>query len=74
MIYRWHICPASPEYQLTVRGRVIRFEMHPFCGPMPCDKNGKGIHLVPSHPFWAAVTEWDRERTRAAQEAAKVTP
>lgn len=58
MTYHWHICPPPPEYRITVRGRIIAFEDHPYCGPMPITAKGMGMDLAASHPFWHAVTQW----------------
>jgi hypothetical protein len=56
--YHWHICPTPPEYKINIRGRVIFFEDHPFCGPMPVTAKGMGMNLAPNHPFWTEVSKW----------------
>jgi hypothetical protein len=55
------VLQGGPFYTIDVDGKNIPFEMHPYCGPMPIDKNGSGITLGPRHKFWKAVTWWDRE-------------
>jgi len=55
------ICGNYPEYVITAGGKDIRFEMHPYCGPMPVSKTGAGLSLGPNHPFWGAVTRWSQQ-------------
>lgn len=39
------------------RGRLVRFEMHHYCGPCPVTKNGSEMKSVPQG-FWDAVDRW----------------
>lgn len=49
------------EYLISVNGEGIRFENHPFCGPIPIGKRGKELKLGPRHKFWRAVTRWAQQ-------------
>ena len=54
------ICTGGKTLRIKVGGNYILFEMHPFCGPMPVDKNDSGITLKDTHPFWGVVADWVR--------------
>ena len=56
-----HISFGGPTLTIVVKGKLELFEMHRYCGPMPVNKQGNGRDLAPRHPFWAAVTWWDRQ-------------
>lgn len=52
-------------YRIWVRGKEYLFEMHSYCGPMPLRaRDLESRHLGPRHPFWTAVTLWDRQGRR----------
>jgi len=60
-------CVRIKDGILTVGGKTLRietnegvvmFEDHPYCGPMPVDRNGNGRNLAPDHSFWRRVTLW----------------
>ena len=54
-----HISWAGPFYEIMVRGKLLKFEDHRYCGPMPVNKRTlNGIDLVPRHPFWGVVSTW----------------
>jgi len=58
-------------YRIWVRGIEYIFEMHAYCGPMPLRaRDFEARHLGPRHPFWTAVTLWDRQgrRTKVCRE------
>lgn len=38
-------------------GRLVRFEMHSYCGPCPVTKTGSEMRSVPNG-FWDAVDRW----------------
>ena len=60
----------SPSYTIMVRGRAYRFEMHHYCGPTLLRKDGEMSNRIPgeNHPFWWAVTCWDRQGQRTGGE------
>ena len=60
-------------YRIWAGGKEYLFEMHSYCGPMPLRARDHEPRLLgPRHPFWTAVTLWDRQgrRTKPCQEHA----
>lgn len=56
-----HISFGGPLHCIRVKRKLYHFEMHRYCGPMPIRTDGRaGTHLAENHPFWTAVTAWDR--------------
>lgn len=60
-----HIHPVclllgGPTYLISVRGRIVPFELHPYCGPNPVHKiTGEPlIHIPPG--FWDAIERWEK--------------
>jgi hypothetical protein len=53
-----HICFGGPEYIMDTPKGPVRFEMHPYCGPLPCDFSGSSRRVGVRHPFWALVSRW----------------
>lgn len=56
-----HLLMGGPDRLIEVDGEVIRFEDHPYSGPMPLGKRGKERRLGPRHKFWSAVTWWAQQ-------------
>jgi hypothetical protein len=55
---RVHICFGGQTHRIETYLGVVLFEDHPYCGPLPCNKDGNGRNLAASHPFWTAVSRW----------------
>lgn len=59
---------AGPTRRIRVmRGAVEQvhtFEMHPYCGPIRCRKDGepsKNPYWAERHPFWSAFEAWQAQ-------------
>lgn len=52
---------GGPDYRIKVGGQVFRFEMHPYCGPMPINRDSSEKVLPPKHEFWRVVTLWHKQ-------------
>lgn len=57
---------GGPEHVIQVKGRRIRFEMHPYCGPVALRKDGEPAKQQPKD-FLHAASLW-------AQQGRKVDP
>lgn len=55
-----HVSFGGPTLRINVGGRVVLFEEHRYCGPLPVDAQGNGRSLGPRHSFWRSVTDWYR--------------
>ena len=52
-------CFGSGEYEIDVRGKMIRFEWSEQFGPMPINKDGsEALSIGPKHGFWRAASLW----------------
>lgn len=60
---------------VTRRGN-IRFEEHPYCGPLFVNKDGSESkrHVPESHPFWDNYEKWVANGKRTANGFACLTP
>lgn len=59
-----HIFYGGPDRQIKdATGKVWRFEMHPYCGPVVQDDSGElaAKQPGPRSPFWTAVTLWAQQ-------------
>jgi len=59
------ICTGGPDYKiLDSKGKVWRFEMHHYCGPIVLTrKTGEVMDPQPvsSSPFWECVSFWAQQ-------------
>lgn len=55
---------AGPELSIYVSGKLMPFEWHSYCGPIPLNKRGDPKEIGPNHKFWHAVTCWDQQGKR----------
>ena len=59
------VCTGGPDYKiLDSKGKVWRFEMHPYCGPIVLTrKTGEVADPQPpsNSPFWEVVTFWAQQ-------------
>lgn len=56
---------GGPSLKISVRGEIIAFEMHPYCGPILIGKNGDPLYNQrPDHFFWTAVSYWAQQGQR----------
>lgn len=62
------ILTGGLDYKIGVGGRIIPFEMHPYCGPCALTKTGRELKLGPRHPFWNAVTLWNEQGRRVSDQ------
>lgn len=46
-----HLSLGGPTYRISVRGKLIPFEMHPYCGP--------ALERIP-RGFWDAIELWQK--------------
>lgn len=54
------ICTGGPIRKILVNGRVIEFEMHPYCGPTILKKNGEPAKRQPMS-FLHAASLWAQQ-------------
>ena len=58
------ICFGGPFYEIEVRGKTWIFEMPPYCGLCPTNKDGSA-RLSPWPKYvWDAVSEWSAQGRR----------
>lgn len=58
------LCFGGPDRKIVDEtGKEWRFEMHPYCGPMPLTKTGEPMKTEPSpkSSFWRVVTWWAQQ-------------
>jgi hypothetical protein len=56
-----HILWGGPDYWIDVGGKVMRFEDHPYCGPIVVsNKNGDPLESQPGErdKFWMHHSAW----------------
>lgn len=56
-----HICYGGPDRWLSVSGKIMCFEDHPYCGPIVLTpKTGEIAQNQPpeKHVFWSHVNAW----------------
>lgn len=58
-----HISLGGPVHQISVGGKIITFEMHPYCGPAALKKNGDPLTNQPPR-FLAAASLWCQQGKR----------
>lgn len=51
---------GGPMFKISVGGKVIEFEMHPYCGPTILKRNGDPLKHQPT-PFLEAVSLWAKQ-------------
>lgn len=61
-----HISFGGPIRHIMAKGKLYTFEMHHYCGPIPCKANGDPLATQPGprSPFWEAVTLWSQQGER----------
>ena len=60
-----HLSTGGPIRTISVNGELIKFEMHPYCGPVLIAKNGDPLEdQKPKHFFWQAVSYWAQQGQR----------
>lgn len=53
------------EYQIEVRGKLVRFEWSEQFGPMPINQDGSEcLSVGPRHGFWRAASLWNLQGRR----------
>ncbi len=70
-----HISMGGPDRWLSCSGKVLRFEEHPYCGPiLLCNKTGEIATNQPpeKHPFWSHVNAWYQQGKRTVKAGDKV--
>lgn len=55
-----HLSLGGPNYTISVRGKPVLFELHPYCGPHPVHKRTLDPleHIPPG--FWDAIELWEK--------------
>ena len=48
----------SPHRIIEVEGKIYQFDMHHYCGPMPCNKDGSDRKTPWPKRAWEAVQAW----------------
>ncbi len=51
---------GGPMHAISVGGEILRFEMHPYCGPNILKPNGEPIDNQP-HEFLKAASLWAQQ-------------
>lgn len=55
-----HILNGGPMRKISVGGKIIEFEMHPYCGPNILKRNGEPIKHQPME-FLKAASLWAQQ-------------
>lgn len=55
-----HISFGGPEHDIQIGGKIYRFEMHPYSGPIALGKRGKPLAIQP-RAFLRAVSLWAQQ-------------
>lgn len=54
---------GGPDFVISVRGKRIKFEMHPWCGPVALTRRGDPASVQPM-AFLAAASLWAQQGRR----------
>src|ERR1044071_3439547 len=56
---------GSGDYEIEVRGKIVRFDWSDQFGPLPINKDGSEARSIgPRHGFWRAASLWKLQGMR----------
>lgn len=62
-----HMSVGGPDFTIQVNGKRIRFEFHPYCGPIAIKKTGEAKKVQP-HAFLEAASLWAQQGKKVGED------